>query len=808
MLRTTSHWWLLVLFWLFASTVSHAEGYFSAKNVINGVERPILDESFVRLSADRGRVEILSGTTVLASGPVLTNGLFFLGTVYVPDPGPTAVLTIRIWDANYGATYSQARSAFAGSQALSVPVRLSTGTELPGSLNEFPVQVWLGQLHGAPVAPGFFAASNQVNGEARLLLAPGGEPLPINVGRVELLVEGRVIASGGLIADGVFDLGWVQVPRHFSGEWVDLTVRAWDRTSGDTFARANRRAAQTFRVGLGYNFEYRPPPMNEFRSFALKDTPFPALGTLSAISPVSTQAVAILDRYGNPLRATVGRVELVRAGQILKAGALSADGRFNFATITVPDAAPGEVVDLTVRAWDTTTGASYDLAAGRGSVTFPVGPLGGDGNPPASLDLMPKLVVRTLSPNTLTKAAGESAAITAEAEGLALNFHWQIQTANLNWLDLAEHSGIEGIAASTLQFPALAESHRGTYRLRVWNSLTNVYSPTTRINVQVPQTLSLLGITSIRFGSDADLRLASTDLLPVSATLVSGPAVLLSQDDTGIRVRPTGVGSLIVHAVQAGDTRYGPAETDFVIPIVPGRQSLAFDAPPDVVWSPAALIPLSAAASSGLSVSFRVESGAARVEGTALRLLETGVGLVTVVAEQSGNANYDPATPVARTFVVSKASQTIRFDIIFDPTDADLAVVPHATASSGLPITFRVISGPARMDANQHVELIGPGMVRIAAIQSGNSTYQAASIEQSFTVIAAPRDVRLVSTPQGFQLLYRGEMGRRYRIESATNLKGTWLEVSPSNADGLDHDTLIVLTPAPERIRFYRVRLN
>ena len=822
-LRTTSHWWLLVLCWLFASTVSHADGYFSAKNVINGVERLIYDGSFHPLPAGAGRVEIFDGSTLLASGSLVKDGVFFLGSIYDPVAlSSSAILTVHIWDSRLVTTFAEGIHVFNSSKSLDIRVPLSSGLEPPAAIDLFPQYLWLGGWRELPTpsrqSPGRFNATNGFPEGTRPIFTPTSELLPAGFGNAEIVIDGRAVASGHLTQDGIFGFGSILLTNHFAGDRIPVTIRAWDSTTGDTFPRATRRGTETITVGLGFSdVEGGPFPllMNEFRSFALKDIPFPELGTLSAITPVGTQAVAILDRYGNPLRATVGRVELVRAGQILKAGALSADGRFDFATITVSDAAPGDVVDLTVRAWDTTTGASYDVAAGRGSVTFPVGPLGGEGNAPASLDLMPKLVVtyplpvvRTLSPNTLTKAAGELATISAEAEGLALNFQWQIQTANLNWLDLAEHSGIEGIATSTLQFPALAESHRGTYRLRVWNSLTNVYSPTTRINVQVPQTLSLLGITSIRFGSDADLRLASTDLLPVSATLVSGPAVLLSQDDMGIRVRPTGVGSMIVHAVQAGDTRYGPAETDFVIPIVPGRQSLAFDAPPDVVWSPAALISLSAASSSGLPVSFRVESGAARVEGTALRLLETGVGLVTVIAEQSGNANYDPSTPVARTFLVSKAPQTLGFDTIPDPTDADPALVPHATASSGLPITFQVISGPARMDANQHVELIGPGMVRIAAIQSGNATYQAASTERSFTVIAAPRDVRLVSTPQGFQLLYRGERGRLYRIESATNLKGTWLEVSPSSADGLDRDTLFQIPSSLDSARFFRVRFK
>lgn len=59
---------------------------------------------------------------------------------------------------------------------------------------------------------------------------------------------------------------------------------------------------------------------------------------------------------------------------------------------------------------------------------------------------------------------------------------------------------------------------------------------------------------------------------------------------------------------------------------------------------------LAATASSGLAVSYAVDSGPAQLSGTQLSF--TGVGLVSITASQAGNETYDPAPDVTRTFGV------------------------------------------------------------------------------------------------------------------------------------------------------------
>ena len=86
-------------------------------------------------------------------------------------------------------------------------------------------------------------------------------------------------------------------------------------------------------------------------------------------------------------------------------------------------------------------------------------------------------------------------------------------------------------------------------------------------------------------------------------------------------------------------------------------QTITFPEIPDKL-STAAPFALGATASSGLPVSYSIVSpaGVATLAGGTVTL--TGAaGAVTVRASQAGNATYDPAPEVFRTFTVGDASQ-------------------------------------------------------------------------------------------------------------------------------------------------------
>ena len=84
--------------------------------------------------------------------------------------------------------------------------------------------------------------------------------------------------------------------------------------------------------------------------------------------------------------------------------------------------------------------------------------------------------------------------------------------------------------------------------------------------------------------------------------------------------------------------------------------------------------------------------------------------------------------------VGAKQAQTISFPAIGDQDISNSPITLNATASSGLPITYYVIQGPAIVYGNQ-LTLTDTGLVWVRATQEGNTTYYSAyPQDQTFTV--------------------------------------------------------------------------
>jgi hypothetical protein len=85
--------------------------------------------------------------------------------------------------------------------------------------------------------------------------------------------------------------------------------------------------------------------------------------------------------------------------------------------------------------------------------------------------------------------------------------------------------------------------------------------------------------------------------------------------------------------------------------------------------------------------------------------------------------------------------QTLSFGPLANHTYGDAPFPVSATASSGLPVSFSIVSGPATVSGNQ-ITISGAGMVVVEASQAGDAGYNAAPVvEQSFTVNPAPLTV-------------------------------------------------------------------
>ncbi len=174
--------------------------------------------------------------------------------------------------------------------------------------------------------------------------------------------------------------------------------------------------------------------------------------------------------------------------------------------------------------------------------------------------------------------------------------------------------------------------------------------------------------------------------------------------------------------------------------IAKANQTISFDPVPGVTYG-AAPFTVNATAGSGLAVTFSIVSGPATITGNIVTV--TGAGVVVIRASQGGDANHNPAPDVDQQFTVSKASQVITFATLADKTYGNAPFTVTATASSGLPVSFSVVSGPATVAGNT-VTLTGAGTVVLRASQSGSPDYAAADpVDQSFSVAKALATVTL-----------------------------------------------------------------
>jgi MBG domain (YGX type)/Bacterial Ig-like domain (group 3)/Beta-propeller repeat len=207
-------------------------------------------------------------------------------------------------------------------------------------------------------------------------------------------------------------------------------------------------------------------------------------------------------------------------------------------------------------------------------------------------------------------------------------------------------------------------------------------------------------------------------------SVLSGAPTLSTTATVG---SPVGKYPIVVGPGTLAAANYTFAFVDGTLTINPEPQTITYhpQPPATVIWGQPP-ITLSAYSTCHLPVTFSVASGPGVVNGDMLSI--TGTGTITIAANQAGNTNCLKATTAYAYINVKHKGQTVT--LTASPTIYTWPVknlIPlKAKATSGLPVTLRVVSGPAIL-VGDDLKIIGTGTVVVEAKQSGNSDYLASS---------------------------------------------------------------------------------
>jgi hypothetical protein len=324
-----------------------------------------------------------------------------------------------------------------------------------------------------------------------------------------------------------------------------------------------------------------------------------------------------------------------------------------------------------------------------------------------------------------------------------------------------------------------APTNAGSYTVIGTVSHNNyVGSATNTLDIaKAAQTITFAPIADQARTNTLTLNASVASGLAVAFAVVSGPGTLTSSSQLTF----TDAGNVSVSASQAGDSNYLaaiPVTNTFAVTNI-GNAVLALDtnalfyvitwnatnasATQTLVISNAGELALNLTnvmtygegASNWFTVSpdyGTLASGSSLVVTGAVTATNLMPGTYYATnAITSGEATNSPQVWVAQ-LTVNKAAQTITFPTLAEQVATNTLTLA-ATADSGLPVAYSVVSGPATLMDGTNLAFTGTGVVSMVVSQAGNSNYLAAdSVTNTFNVIAAAQAplVFAPATPQTY----------------------------------------------------------
>ncbi|MCC5849447.1 MAG: IPT/TIG domain-containing protein [Verrucomicrobia bacterium] len=269
---------------------------------------------------------------------------------------------------------------------------------------------------------------------------------------------------------------------------------------------------------------------------------------------------------------------------------------------------------------------------------------------------------------------------------------------------------------------------------------------------------------------------------PVTVTTVPADLTVEVTYD-GLPDAPSAAGSYPVVATVVSDIYQGSATGTLIIGNAP--QTITFDPEPDLNPLANAVVTLNATASSGLSVSLDITSGPG-VLTSGNELSFTAADVVVVTATQDGDDDWDPASPVELTFIVSKAPAAVTITDLNQTFTGDPIEVTVSTDPDNLTVDVTYDGEPDAPTA------VGSYSV-VATIN--NPTYEGTATE---TLVISEVPSLVVTTMDDVVDPTDGQTSLREAIAYAATLDGpqtiTFSDTEANGAVNFHDDTFRTIT--------------
>ena len=324
-----------------------------------------------------------------------------------------------------------------------------------------------------------------------------------------------------------------------------------------------------------------------------------------------------------------------------------------------------------------------------------------------------------------TVNAQESVTFTVGVSGTPTAYQWRRNGVN-----------IAGATSPSYTRSNLTAPDSGNYSVYVtWGTDGSLLSSPATLDVNtLVQSISFPALSNQVDGAPAlTLRATASSGLPVTYTVLSGPATV-----SGNVLTATGCAPITVRASQAGSTSYDAAtsvDRSFtVLGINVQPQDVAVNAQSDATFG----VTVSGAPTAyqwllnGLAIT-----GATNYTYTRPRVSAADAGNYCVLV--TWGATGSVISKIA-TLDVTLLSQAISFGALSNRLLSGPSLMLGGTSSSGLPVGFELVSGPATLNGNV-LTPTGYGTVTVRASQAGDGNYSvAASVDRSFQVIGETPD--------------------------------------------------------------------